>query len=341
MNNQDIKISIIVPAYNCEETIKKCIDSILKQSLKEIEVIIVNDGSTDNTESVINEFATLDNRIVIIKIKNSGPGKARNIGLDKARGEYIGFVDSDDYIDVEMYEKLYICGEENECDVVGCGYYIENNIENQVVQCSSVLCDCKLNKCLEGKAIREQILGSFTKRKVGGFANLWNKIYRKSFLDDNNLRIDESREFGEDWIFNINVFEKAENAFFLEEVYYHYVVSTQNSLMKKKRDGQIDLIISGREFLDECLQRNDVMFDKVEYGLKFMEALFGALFTEYHVTKSDISKICNNKTVQNNSLYWKEYPLVFKMFSFLIYHKMNLLLIAYFLMCKVFFKYGY
>lgn len=341
MNNQDIKISIIVPAYNCEKSIEKCIHSILKQSLSKIEVIIVNDGSTDNTESVINELAALDNRIIVINIQNSGPGKARNIGLDKARGEYIGFVDSDDYIDAEMYAELYKYSSENECDVGGCGYYIENYIENQAIQRSSVLCGCKLNKCLEGKAIREQILGGFAKRKVGGFANLWNKIYRKSFLDDNNLRIDESREFGEDWIFNIKVFEKAERVFFLEAVYYHYIVSTQNSLMKKKRDGQLDLIISGREFLDECLQRNDVIFDKVEYGLKFMEALFGAIFTEYHVSKPDVLKICNNKTVKKNSTYWKEYPWVLKVFSCLIYYKMSFLLMVYILICKVIFKNGY
>ena len=101
----DIKISIIVPVYNCAKYIKKCLDSLINQTFKNIEIILVNDGSTDNSEEIIQSYD--DNRIVYIKQKNQGPSAARNLGIDLAKGEYIGFVDSDDWIDADYYEKLY------------------------------------------------------------------------------------------------------------------------------------------------------------------------------------------------------------------------------------------
>ena len=102
----NIKVSVIIPAYNTENQITKCLNSVLNQTLKEIEIIVIDDGSTDNTLELINNFKLTDSRITVISQENKKQGAARNRGIEIAKGEYIGFVDSDDYIDRDYYEKL-------------------------------------------------------------------------------------------------------------------------------------------------------------------------------------------------------------------------------------------
>ena len=111
------KISIIVPVYKVEPYIHKCIDSILNQTFKEFELILVDDGSPDNCGNICDEYAKKDNRVRVIHKENGGISSARNIGLDVSNGEYIGFVDSDDYIKLDMYERLYNSCKVNNADI--------------------------------------------------------------------------------------------------------------------------------------------------------------------------------------------------------------------------------
>ena len=104
------KISVIVPFYNVEPYIRNCVDSIINQTYKNLEIILADDGSTDNSGKICDEYALKDNRIKVLHLKNGGPGIARNAGLDVATGKYIGYVDSDDYIEPDMYETLYNAG---------------------------------------------------------------------------------------------------------------------------------------------------------------------------------------------------------------------------------------
>src|ERR1035437_5330472 len=115
-------ISIIVPIYNIERYLSKCIDSILVQTFINFELILVNDGSTDNCGKIINEYAQKDSRIVVIHKKNGGVSSARNAGLDLAQGEYIGWVDADDYIATDMYETLYHLAIDYNADISECNY---------------------------------------------------------------------------------------------------------------------------------------------------------------------------------------------------------------------------
>ena len=116
-----IKVSVIVPVFNGELYIQKCVESLLKQTLKEIEIIVVNDGSTDNTLNIVSQYQ--DSRLKVISIKNQGQGKARNIGVQEAKGRYLGFVDSDDYIKEDMFEELYECANKKQADLVICPYH--------------------------------------------------------------------------------------------------------------------------------------------------------------------------------------------------------------------------
>ena len=118
----NIKVSVVIPIYNVEKYLRQCLDSVVNQTLKEIEIICVNDGSTDSSPAIINEYAAKDPRIVVIDKANSGYGHSMNCGFDLARGEYIGIVESDDYADPDMFEKLYECAAADGLDVVKSGF---------------------------------------------------------------------------------------------------------------------------------------------------------------------------------------------------------------------------
>ena len=121
--NGRVKVSVLVPIYNVEEFLPECLDSLVNQTLKEIEIICINDGSKDNSLDIIKKYATEDKRIVIIDKKNSGYGDSMNRGLKKATGEYVGIVESDDFIDLDAFEKLYKIAKHENVEVVKSNFY--------------------------------------------------------------------------------------------------------------------------------------------------------------------------------------------------------------------------
>ena len=123
------KVSVIVPVYNTSNYLEKCITSLLNQTLQDIEIIMVNDGSLDNSREIIEEFQKKDNRILLFNKENGGQASARNLGLSKATGEYVAFLDSDDYISPVMYEQLYNKAKSMDYDIVLCNYYLDYNGE--------------------------------------------------------------------------------------------------------------------------------------------------------------------------------------------------------------------
>ena len=122
---KEIKVSIILPIYNVEKYLDRCVDSLLNQTLKDIEIIMVDDGSPDNCPQMCDEYAKKDRRVKVVHKKNGGLGFARNSGLDIANGEYVAFVDSDDYVGLDMYKTLYDRAEVDKCDAVFCGFRTE------------------------------------------------------------------------------------------------------------------------------------------------------------------------------------------------------------------------
>ena len=131
------KVSIVIPCYNVEKYLRQCLDSVINQTLRELEIICVNDGSKDSTLSILQEYAEKDSRIKIIDKPNGGYGESMNRGFDMATGEYLGIIESDDYADLDMFEKLYHCAKTYELDVVKSGFYYyyskeERNIPNPI-----------------------------------------------------------------------------------------------------------------------------------------------------------------------------------------------------------------
>lgn len=206
-----LKVSIIIPIHNAENTLKRCVDSVLSQTFADFELILIDDGSNDASPSIIDEYATADSRIIAIHKPNGGVSSARNTGLDAAIGEYVAFVDSDDYVSptyledtVKYDEDVIICG------ITNIRYQNGNDtesIENYVPTRYENILDF----------LREQRYMSYIRTP-------WAKIVKKEIIDTNKLRFDSLIKYGEDTIFNFEVFTKSKNIRIIAEPNYHYVV---------------------------------------------------------------------------------------------------------------------
>ena len=180
-----VKVSIVVPVYNVQRYLKECIDSIIRQTLKEIEIICVDDGSTDDSGNILDDYAKIDSRIKVIHKNNTGYGNSMNIGFDAANGEYIGIVESDDYADECMFEKLYGIAKENELDVVKSGYYLyyTSPLKNEKeVIVSKSMANKTFCPSTDFKSKMEMV--EFYNIKP----TIWSAIYRKDFLKENKIR---------------------------------------------------------------------------------------------------------------------------------------------------------
>ena len=201
-----IDISIIVPAYNAEKYIKKCIDSMIRQTKEELEFIIVNDGSTDNTENLVKEYK--DKRIKYFKNKNQGIGKTRNFGIDKAKGKYIMFLDSDDYLEKTACEKMYQKAENNDLDVVICDFYKEYD-DGRIEEIHTD--DFENSSLKENPDIITEYLCP------------WAKIYKRDLLNKHNIRFVENLKY-EDAPFVIEALAEANKIGKVDECLNYYLI---------------------------------------------------------------------------------------------------------------------
>ncbi len=200
------KISVIVPVYNVEKYISKCLDSLVNQTLKDIEIIVVNDGTKDNSQEIIDKYVKKYSNVKSYIKENGGLSSARNYGLKYATGEYIAFVDSDDYVDCNMYEDMYNKAKEGNFEVVACDLkYIYDEKE--------VLAYSNLKKDLITK---EEIRKSY----IYIYPSVWNKIYTKKLLQ--NIEFKENIWF-EDVEFLYRLFPKIKNIGYINKHYYNYV----------------------------------------------------------------------------------------------------------------------
>ncbi|MBQ8868899.1 MAG: glycosyltransferase [Oscillospiraceae bacterium] len=223
-----IYISVIIPIYNAEKYLKKCIESVLSQTLKEIEIILVDDGSTDGSGAILDEYAEKYDNIKVIHQENAGPAIARNVGIANARGEYIGFVDSDDYIAPDMYEQLYTTAIKHNVDIVtGDFVTVKNgrNLNRQGVKLEA-------NKLYGEKEIRELVLYANENRL------LWfavKSIYKSELVKNNNIHFSELK-IGEETPFVLECLLCAKSMYYIDEPFYFYEQSP-DSLARAKYKG--------------------------------------------------------------------------------------------------------
>lgn len=225
-NNNDLKckfnylISVIIPIYNVENYLNKCIDSVINQTYQNLEIFLVDDGSNDNCGIICDQYKKIDNRIKVIHKKNGGVSSARNLGLENVHGEYVIFIDSDDYLENNMIEKLFIEINKHNSDVSACNYFIESN-ESKIIAldiCPTIF---------DNIQYKESLVNS---KSICGY--LWNKLYRRSILmnDNNYIIFDENVKILEDLLFNLRVAENVKKVSYICDPLYHYIQRENSAL---------------------------------------------------------------------------------------------------------------
>lgn len=210
------KVSIIVPIYKAEQYLETCIESLVNQTLENIEIILVNDGSPDSSGDICNKYKDMYSNIKAIHLKNGGVSRARNYGIVLAEGEYIGFVDSDDYVDLDMYKILYDIAIHNESDIVMCGIKIDNGDKHYNI---------KMNYCNEysgNKTIIENLINLYYQNEHPGLFSVCNKIFRKELVDKYSITFDQELSHAEDAFYVLDFLKKSEKFNCINEYYYNY-----------------------------------------------------------------------------------------------------------------------
>lgn len=202
MNNTNVKVSIIVPIYNVENYLEKCLDSLTGQSLNDIEILAVNDGSTDGSLKILENYASKDSRIVVLDKENGGLSDARNYAFPYIHGEYVGFIDSDDYVDPKMYEVMY----------------------NRAIETSSDIVECNLHHTFDDYEDTEIGRHIHDKKELimNGRSVVWNKIYKTSWLLETGVRFPKGLIY-EDVNFYCKIVPFLNKIDYVEEPFVHYV----------------------------------------------------------------------------------------------------------------------
>ena len=230
MNGMKELVSIIVPIFNKENTIIRCVDSIINQTYSNIEILLIDDGSTDSTPIIYKTLEEKDSRIRVFRQPNSGPGSARNLGIDKSNGEYLVFVDADDYLNNQMIEGLYQCAKCNSVDLVICGYCSING-EGKVISKTFE----ETGRCDESRLLK--ILAKWNINPLVGAP--WNKLYKRSVIIDNHIRFPIHQTWAEDLQYNLYVYRNKPNIYILDSCLYYYTIgesslTSENNSSKEK-----------------------------------------------------------------------------------------------------------
>lgn len=224
------KVSIIIPTYNVEDYLRECMESVTRQTLKDIEIICINDGSTDGSLEILKEYAEKDSRIVLVDKENEGYGVGMNIGLDKATGEYIGIVEPDDFVPLNMYEDLYNIAKENDLDFVKADFYrFTRNSNNGNME----LIYNHLDASGENY---NQVINPFEKPYITTFImNTWSGIYRREYIEKYHIRHNTTpgASFQDNGFF-WQTFIYAKRCMFLDKPYYMNRRDNPNSSVNNK-----------------------------------------------------------------------------------------------------------
>ena len=263
MNN--IKVSILVPVYNTSEYLRKCLDTLVGQTLKEIEIICVNDGSTDNSLEILEQYAARDARVVIVNKPNGGLPSARNAGIDNAKGEYIGFVDSDDYVELNMFERLYNTAKKKNSEVVVCGAHIFPDKP----KASDWFYDVLSPRTYNYKKFTPELLF----KEKGARPFLWRNLVKRDLIVRENIRLREDIVLGEDQAFQFRVFPKARGISFISDKLYHYCWYRPGSIMAGAAQGK-KISAKFNKHMNLCLHVMDEVMKLPDYEQMKKQTLF-------------------------------------------------------------------
>lgn len=275
-----------------EKYLPKCLESLIKQTLKDIEIICVNDGSMDNSLAILKEFASKDSRIKIIDNQHQGVAKTRNTGIEQSTGEYIGFVDSDDYIDIDFFEKLYNSATKSNSDIAIASILKHKNFFN--------IYNAKYTK--EETAITIQDKIKLCEDKKHFFFYAWNKIYHSGFIKENNIKFSEGQIY-EDVMFAIKALYYSNKIISVYGTKYHYI-EHENSLTKykdKTGEKEQDLVKAYSELQEFCNSKNIEISERLNYYTKENFGFILNLYKGKYQSKIQLFNIFTIATISNYS----------------------------------------
>lgn len=316
------KLSIIVPVYGVEKYIDKCLNSLVKQSLKEIEVIVVNDGTKDNSQKIIDKYVKkYPDKIKSYIKENGGQGSARNYGLKKTTGEYIGYVDSDDFVEKDMYKKLYNKAKENNYDIVVCGNYnVSEDYQNKNIDAFINNYNTDLENIFFGKMA------------------VWNKIYKRDILIKNKLEFKE-KVWYEDLAFTLKAIMNSNTFAFIDEPLYDYLIREGSTMNNSNVQRNLEILDAFNDILSYIKHnKKEEYFSKIEFlaiDHIYISAIVRVLKAEADdkVKRETINKLIdymntsfpnykNNKYINTLS---KNRKIIYKLINIKMYGLINLI----------------
>lgn len=268
---QNFKISIIVPVFNAEKYLDRCIKSIYAQTFTNYEIILVNDGSKDNSLALCRKYSESDSRITVIDKENGGAGSARNKGIEIAKGEYLAFPDVDDWFEPNMYEELYALAKKSDYDIVFSGV---NNYSQDLKLLSTVKCPLVDFKTQD--ECRKNIMTLFPTTTI--FDVPWNKLYKRELVVENCIHFTDLRRC-QDAVFNLDVYKNAKSVISTEKAYYNYINNDSAKVNKKFPKNYIDINIYYFYHIREILTSWAMYTGKIKehYDSSFVLAVYGAI----------------------------------------------------------------
>lgn len=298
------KVTVIIPVYKAEKYIKRCIESVTAQTYENLEIILIDDDSPDNCPQICDDWAKKDSRIKVLHIENKGAANARNQGLKIATGDYIGFVDSDDYIDNDMYDYLVSLLENNDADISVCSYQV--NDADRGDESVSVLD--------HSDALQWVVTGDYM------YGVLWNKLYKRDLVTDIEM---PDLKYCEDLVFNYFAFKNAAKVAVGGLKPYHYFQNTGSSIHKNFGISNYDAITARRIIL------NDVEHLEMDHTEISNNALSSFILSCYvFISRSIRNNICNDLANQARNEIIRYKNNVFKLKSFTVKDKIKTILIC-------------
>ncbi|NDW19004.1 glycosyltransferase [Dysgonomonas sp. 216] len=300
-------ISVIIPVYNTEKYLSRCLDSVIKQTYTKLEIILINDGSTDSSGDICDNYAQQDSRIKVVHKKNAGVSAARNSGLMYANGDYISFIDSDDRIEHNMYEILTSHLKDCQADIVRFNAYRGKHIMNRI----------PFDGLYENQKLKTEILHTMIGAdKFGGTfiqGVLWMHLFKRVVIEDNNIRFSPDLRQNEDRLFTITTISHSKSVLFVNDVLYHYELNG-DSLTQSYKEGRWEQELIYLDMLKqnviEPLSRADNKMDLTprlqnDYLLRAIVSIHYEFFTghsnPFNFKKKRIAHIIKDKNVRISS----------------------------------------
>ena len=308
------EISVIIPVYNVEKYLEKCLETVVNQTFKDIEIICVNDGSTDNSKKILEEYKNKDSRIVIVDKENGGLSSARNAGLKVAAGNFISFIDSDDWVNLTFLEKLYKNITTLNSDISICGVHQYDENTQEVDDSVPYFTLEKFDDSFDNKIFSYEDTKEFL-MDVPVMA--WNKLYRKNFLDECQAKFPDGLIF-EDGPFFFSIYFKTKKVSIIRDLLYYYRINRQGSIVQK----------GGKPFMDIIdvveLMYNSIKdlhcFDEIKYDFYFRKAedivfrydLIDSKYKDEFSKKLKTKKFLFDDKIFNFVLIEKEAPFTYR-----------------------------